>query len=256
VDCGNVDAENWPSPSSVGNRGLIPDSEQLAGDELPPEVPLEPEVPEDETPPRTEEETPASGPTLASLDGRPIETNGDVLDNYGNVIASVIDGKPRLRAKKNAKCDTQGNVVYGSRILGTVGLVLPMPETPPPLPPPPAPEELPVGLEVRSLAGLEGLSIDISGHIYDDANNMVGRLVEGSAPSLYAKFAVCTADGQVISNGKILKKARVEIIQPEDKKPVEEPTICPERVDHMLNGGNWKACSKCRGSILEMANQL
>ena len=119
VICGNVDAENWPSPSSMGKEELTPDSEHLSVHELLPEVPMGPKKPaEPELEPEPELEH--GVPTLASLDGRTFEENGDILDDDGQVIGRLVGGGHKLSRliKAKAKCDAEGRIwAKGKQVL-------------------------------------------------------------------------------------------------------------------------------------------
>ena len=212
---------------------------ELLEPEVPEEAPAEPEPPAEEEAPPVEESKPVvSGLTLASLEGRFVEADGSVFDDDGNLIARVIDGKASQMAKKKATCDANGNVVFGFKTLGKVELVLPegtaeeAPEPEAEAPPPPPVEEEPPQEEAPTLAILEGRLIEKNGDVLNDAGDVIGRLVSGSASKLYKGGAKCDAQGNVIMKKKIQADAQVELVLPEkieeEPAPVEEEPAAPE----------------------------
>jgi len=237
-------------------------------------------------PENTEEETypPPKEVTLADLDGLYVDSSGDIYDKNSTIVGKLIKGDAVKLAAANATCDDLGNVWNGFKKVGkceAVQLVkpeeVPEEEAPPP-PPPPAEVEKPI----LTLTDLDGRSIDPSGNIFDDNNNVIGKLVDGNAKKLAKAYATCDDNG-VVWNG--LKQAgRVELVQPE-KPVVEEETpppppplveadplcedswpedarlsisensLCPIRAQHIL-GDNWKNCNKCYAMIRQVSIQL
>jgi hypothetical protein len=286
--------------------------EQLSMDELlPPTEPPQCEWPaEEEAQLAVEEETgaPMSGLTLASLNGRRIEADGNVLDDDCNVIGCVVDGDPRRMAKRGARCDANGNVVFGSKSknIGAVKLVLPEPQPVAELEEIPIPEP-----EAPNLKSLDGRTLDENGDILDDDGQAIGRLVEGfdKRKILFKYKAMCDAEGMVWVSGRKVPRARVEMVvaqKPagtEDNDPTDSPhiwsdskkkrasvsetlntdeepvlvevgdflgeelpppgfgsfgeaSVCPEQVDHMLNGDGWETCRMCRDWIRQKSIRL
>jgi hypothetical protein len=187
----------------------------------------EPAVAEEEAP--AEESRPAAkGLTLASLEGRMVEADGNVLDDDGIIIGRVIDGKPKLMAKKKATCDAFGEVIFGYTAMGKVELILPdgaseepaeaEAETPPPLP---IEDEPPMQEAGPTFADLEGRPIEKSGDILNENGDLIGRLVLGSASKLSKGGAKCDGKGNVVMKMKIQKDVIVELVLPE--KIEEEP---------------------------------
>jgi hypothetical protein len=73
------------------------------------------------------DETPTDTPSLGILDGRLIETSGDVLNDDGNIIGRVIYSKYSYNKlfRVAAKCDAEGNIIYNRNCVGFVELVFP-----------------------------------------------------------------------------------------------------------------------------------
>jgi hypothetical protein len=57
---------------------------------------------------------------LSCLNGLPIQPSGLVQDNNGVALGKLVDGNAKRLSQKNAKCDEQGHVWFGSKRVGTV----------------------------------------------------------------------------------------------------------------------------------------
>jgi hypothetical protein len=120
--------------------------------------------------------------------------------------------------------------------------------------------------DLPPLSILKGHTVDADGKVYSDDNIAIGECVEGDARKFARKKFLINGKGNVVTGlGKVLGKC---VVLPSEKKeddpplpppapePVEEPDLCPERVQHMRNGGGWKTCRKCCNSIRQMSIQL
>jgi hypothetical protein len=259
----------------VGKVKTVVSSSQPAADEFTGD---DDAVREEIPPPSLPEEVEEAEPkpiTLEDLDGRMIEANGDILDDDSKVIGKLVKGKADKLHQVMATCDEEGAVWHGLKKVGKVEVVQPAEKkeeesTPPP---PPVGEEPPKP-EAPSLAVLDGRKIDKFGEIYNDDNVFIGKLVEGSASKLSKAGATCDAKGNVWAKGKKVKDAKVELalVLPEEPEvsespapepelwvadpDVEQSSVCPFRVQHLLNGDSWKNCNKCRAMIRQVSIQL
>jgi hypothetical protein len=206
-----------------------------------PEDPLPAGEPPVEEPPVEEPPAPEPvKPSFASIDGKMLDKFGEIYNDDNVLVARLVEGSAGTLYKKGAYCDADGNVIINGKKQKTAKLELVVLEDPPEppaepepeaeAPPPPVEEEAhPAESSGRTVDWLEGFAVDISGDIFDDEGNVVGRLVEGSATKLYNKFALCGPGGTVVVNGKAVKGARVELVE-SDKSADPEPEAAPEEL--------------------------
>jgi hypothetical protein len=183
------------------------------------------EAPKDKETPKEEEEVKAEAPSLAILEGRTLETSGEILDDDGKVIGKLISTEHSAAKinKAKVKCDANGKFFYKSKEIGTAELIIeekPAEETPA--------EKPEAKTEPPSLAILDGRKIESSGDILDDELNIIGRVSSSTstAKKLAKAGAVCDAEGNIMLKNKEVGKA--ELVSQPEKEPEKEPEKDPE----------------------------
>jgi hypothetical protein len=207
---------------------IIYKSKSVGTAELIPKEKSEEEAPKEEDKPKEEEEVKVEPPSLAILEGRTLETSGEILDDDGKVIGKLVSTEHSAAKinKAKVKCDANGKFFYKSKEIGTAELVIeekPAEEVPE--------EEPEAKAETPSLAILDGRKIESSGDILDDELNVIGRLSfsTSTAKKLAKAGAVCDAEGNIMLKNKEVGKAELvpapekEVEKEAEKEPEPEP---------------------------------
>jgi hypothetical protein len=227
---GNIIVKN----KKVGTVELIPPPEKEPEKEA--EKELEPDA---EVAPEPEPES----PSLAILDGRAIEKDGNVLDDNGHVIGKMIESSYSLARllKNKATCDSEGNIICKGKEMGTVELVVPEKSSETAAVEETAKEEPPIAEETEApdFSILDGKKIGRTGEVLDDNYEVIAKLVEGSDKKLYRGKATCDGEGNAILNG--LELGKLELVKVEkpvvEEEPVKEPEPEPAAPDFSILDG-------------------
>jgi hypothetical protein len=181
---------------------------------------IDEETTKDEDEPKEEEEAKSESPSLAILEGRTLDTSGEILDDDGKVIGKLISTEYSAAkiSKAKAKCDANGKFFYKGKEIGTAELVIeekPLEETPK--------EEPEAKPEPPSLAILEGRTIENSGDILDDELHVIGKVSFSTLTSkkLCKGGAVCDAEGNILLKNREVGKAEL-VLQSEKEAENEE----------------------------------
>lgn len=115
------------------------------------------------------------------------------------------------------------------------------------------------------LSILKGCTVDANGKVYNNDNVAIGECIEADGATVARRKYLINGKGRIKTRGgKIIGKCVVLARKKEVDPPsppseavlVEESDVCPEQVQHMRNGGNWKTCRMCCKLIRQMSIQL
>lgn len=138
-------------------------------------------------------------PGVEALEGRPINSEGEVVDSEGNVLGQVADGVD-VNKVKGLSVNERGEVVdEDGNVLGTVELAEGAAEH--------LQERLrPLALDIRIL---EGLKVNKKGKVLNEEGDEIGELTEGdvkkaAGKTINDKGEVLDKDGKVIGKVEII----------------------------------------------------
>ncbi|KAK8181819.1 uncharacterized protein BKA78DRAFT_357127 [Phyllosticta capitalensis] len=137
-------------------------------------------------------------PGVSALEGQEINSQGEIVDDEGNVLAQVQSGVD-LDKVKGLQVNDKGEVVdEEGNVLGKVELADGAAEA--------LQERLhPVNLDLRIL---DGLKVNKKGKVLDEEGEEIGELVQGDLKKVAGK--TINDKGEVLDNGKVI--GRVEIV--------------------------------------------
>ena len=160
-------------------------------------IPQEPEVEDEQAPGE-------AGPDYSSLEGYKVNKSGNVVNEDGEVLATLVEGEPEACAGKNVNdmgevLDADGNVI------GRVELS--------------APKEEETGPEFPPLSILEGCKCNKNGKVVDADGSPKGELIEGDAKKLARLGTECDAEGQFWDGkGHVIGRAQTLPIEEEEEE--------------------------------------